>query len=99
MKITLQQSEIEQAIREHVQNMGMNMPINSIDFTAGRGASGITADLDLGGAGTAPVALVQEVESNPVTSPSEESVSDGPGQDEEAVAPTAARTTNSLFGR
>jgi len=48
MNITLQQSELESAIREHIANMGIKLPVNDITFTATRGATGITADVEVG---------------------------------------------------
>lgn len=48
MQILLKQSDIETAIKEHIHRMGVTMPINEINFTAGRGAGGLTAEIDVG---------------------------------------------------
>jgi len=47
LQIQLVQSEIENAIREYVLNMGITSPINEVNFTAGRSGAGITAAIEI----------------------------------------------------
>jgi len=49
MRITLIQDEIEVALKEYVANQGISISNKEIeiDITAGRGANGITASLDI----------------------------------------------------
>lgn len=47
MKIQFDQSEIEAAIKERIQGLGNLTQIGNIDFTAGRGSSGITAEMEV----------------------------------------------------
>lgn len=49
MRITLIQNEIEVALKEYVANQGISISNKEIeiDITAGRGANGITASLDI----------------------------------------------------
>jgi hypothetical protein len=49
MKITLIQSEIEQALKQYVASQGIAVTGKSIEvsITAGRGANGTTAELDI----------------------------------------------------
>ena len=47
MQLTLQQPELEEAVRQFVQNSGMSGGIGPVSFTAGRGENGLTAELEL----------------------------------------------------
>ena len=49
MQVTLKQSEIEVALKNYIQAMGINLAGKSIDvaFTAGRKEAGISAELDI----------------------------------------------------
>lgn len=49
MLIKLKQSEIEEALRDFIVKQGFNLDRKTVDisFTAGRGDSGMTADLDI----------------------------------------------------
>lgn len=48
MIITLNQSDLEAAIRSHIRNLGIVAEASSINFTAGRSPQGITAEIELG---------------------------------------------------
>ena len=58
MQISLKQREIENAIKAYVQAQGLNLTGKevTIDFTAGRGQAGLTADVNIEEAGTAAAA-------------------------------------------
>lgn len=47
MLITLNQDELETAVRDYVQKMGVSASISKVDFTAGRGPQGITTEIEL----------------------------------------------------
>lgn len=47
MNITLNQTEIEKALRNFIIDMGVTAEVHKIQFTAGRGSTGITAELAL----------------------------------------------------
>jgi len=49
MLIKLKQNEIEEALRDFIVKQGFNLDRKTVDisFTAGRGDSGMTADLDI----------------------------------------------------
>jgi hypothetical protein len=49
MQIKLKQAEIERAIRAYVNHMGVSLANKDvkIDFTAGRGETGLVADVDI----------------------------------------------------
>ena len=48
MQITLEQTEIEEAVVAYVRSLGMSFTEEpKINFTAGRGSTGITAGIDL----------------------------------------------------
>lgn len=47
MQLNLCQSEIEQAIRDHLQKMGINRTVSSMDFIVSRkGKSNVNVDID-----------------------------------------------------
>ena len=60
MQVTLKQSEIEVALKNYIQAMGINLSGKSIDvaFTAGRKEAGISAELDINETGQPQVAYV-----------------------------------------
>ena len=60
MQVTLKQSEIEVALKNYIQAMGINLAGKSIDvaFTAGRKEAGISAELDINETGQPQVAYV-----------------------------------------
>lgn len=73
MLIKLKQSEIEEALRDFIVKQGFNLDRKTVDisFTAGRGDSGMTADLDIhdaaavmGCAGTAQCSPVYETQAS-----------------------------------
>lgn len=49
MKIILEQADLDKAVRAHVTALGMNLEGKdvSVDFTAGRGANGNTATVEI----------------------------------------------------
>lgn len=47
MQIQLKQSEIETAIRSYIRAIGLSMPVGEISFTAARGPSGMTAEVEI----------------------------------------------------
>lgn len=49
MNITLKQREIEVALRRYIASLGIDAEIDDVEFTAGRGAAGITAEISIGG--------------------------------------------------
>ena len=67
MLIKLKQSEIEEALRDFIVKQGFNLDRKTVDisFTAGRGDSGMTADLDIHDA-AAVMGSVGEACCNPV---------------------------------
>lgn len=68
MQIKLKQAEIERAIRAYVTHMGVSLAGKDvkIDFTAGRGETGLVADVDIEEAAdaqaapSAPVGVVKQ---------------------------------------
>ena len=50
MQIQLNQSEIEEALSTYMSRLGISSSIDSIDFTAGRGSTGISATIELSSA-------------------------------------------------
>ncbi len=68
MLIKLKQSEIEEALRDFIVKQGFNLDRKTVDisFTAGRGDSGMTADLDIHDAasGTAQCSPVYETQAS-----------------------------------
>lgn len=60
MQVTLKQSEIEIALKNYIQAMGINLAGKSIDvaFTAGRKEAGISAELDINETGANAAAYV-----------------------------------------
>ena len=60
MQVTLKQSEIEVALKNYIQAMGINLAGKSIDvaFTAGRKEAGISAELDINETGQPQIAYV-----------------------------------------
>ena len=60
MQVTLKQSEIEIALKNYIQAMGINLAGKSIDvtFTAGRKEAGISAELDINETGQPQIAYV-----------------------------------------
>lgn len=67
MLIKLKQSEIEEALRDFIVKQGFNLDRKTVDisFTAGRGDSGMTADLDIHDA-AAVMGCVGGAQCNPV---------------------------------
>ena len=50
MQISIEQDELELAVRDYVQKMGISRSIGEIDFTATRGTgSGIRTTIEVGG--------------------------------------------------
>lgn len=47
MNITLQQADIERAIRRYVNDIGFTGEVDTIEFTATRGEKGLIASIDL----------------------------------------------------
>lgn len=47
MQITLKQTELEVAVRDYIENMGINH-VGEISFSATRGAEGITTTVEVG---------------------------------------------------
>lgn len=47
MQITLNQQHIEAAIKDYMTKAGMTFEVESIDFTAGRGKTGLTASVEM----------------------------------------------------
>ncbi len=88
MLIKLKQSEIEEALRDFIVKQGFNLDRKTVDisFTAGRGDSGMTADLDIhdaaavsgGVSGGAPCSPVYETPAD--TSPVNEIVEQSTAQ-------------------
>ena len=68
MLIKLKQSEIEEALRDFIVKQGFNLDRKTVDisFTAGRGDSGMTADLDIhdAAAGAAQCSPVYETQAS-----------------------------------
>ena len=60
MQVTLKQSEIEIALKNYIQVMGINLSGKSIEvtFTAGRKEAGISAELDINETGQPQVGYV-----------------------------------------
>jgi hypothetical protein len=63
MKITLNQIEIEEALKQYVSEQGIAVNGKSIEvnITAGRGPNGVTAELDIVAEKAAPVAAPRPV--------------------------------------
>lgn len=47
MNISMNQAELEEAVRAHIAMTGLNCDINSITFTATRGDAGIVTEVEL----------------------------------------------------
>ena len=73
MQVTLKQSEIEVALKNYIQAMGINLAGKSIDvaFTAGRKEAGISAELDINETGQPQVTygIPAPIVAGSVTSP------------------------------
>ena len=69
MQVTLKQSEIEVALKNYIQAMGINLAGKSIDvaFTAGRKEAGISAELDINETGQPQVFLHREAQEPEIT--------------------------------
>lgn len=92
MKITLDQTEIETAVRNYVNEQvsvkeGQRI---DIDFTAGRGANGLTATVDIVSNGTAKAAAPKTAPATDTTAKPEAAA---PNQ-EAAVTPVAETTVD-----
>lgn len=48
MKITIDQQELEQAVRDYVRKNGVTREVEAIDFTASRGEAGTVTTVTLG---------------------------------------------------
>ena len=85
MLIKLKQSEIEEALRDFIVKQGFNLDRKTVDisFTAGRGDSGMTADLDIHDA----AAVMSSAQCNPVYE-TQASTSSSVGGVEEATTAT-----------
>lgn len=68
MLIKLKQSEIEEALRDFIVKQGFNLDRKTVDisFTAGRGDSGMTADLDIHDAAAVMGGVSGNAQCNPV---------------------------------
>ncbi len=68
MLIKLKQSEIEEALRDFIVKQGFNLDRKTVDisFTAGRGDSGMTADLDIHDAAAVMGGVSGSAQCNPV---------------------------------
>lgn len=115
MQIILKQESIEQALKQFIASQGINLSgkVVTVDFTAGRKGSGISAELNIEeAAGEQPsegpkVSLTvltgcpetQPVVSEAVTEPvaGDPRKSDEPAQQPEAVAEAETKTPVSLF--
>lgn len=86
MLIKLKQSEIEEALRDFIVKQGFNLDRKTVDisFTAGRGDSGMTADLDIHDA-AAVMGCASDTQCNPVYE-TQASTSGSVGAVEEATA-------------
>lgn len=54
MQIQLKQEDIETAIKQYLASQGVTRGVTAIEFTKGRGGSGLIADIEMGS--TAPIA-------------------------------------------
>jgi hypothetical protein len=64
MQILLKQAEIEAALRQYIGHQGINLSgkVITVDFTAGRGATGLSAEMHINDKAEEPV----QVEPEPV---------------------------------
>lgn len=87
MLIKLKQSEIEEALRDFIVKQGFNLDRKTVDisFTAGRGDSGMTADLDIHDAAAVMGGVSGNAQCNPVYE-TQASTSGSVGAVEEATA-------------
>lgn len=82
MRLTLNQPEIEQAVRDYLEAQGFSRDIGAIDFTAGRGTTGLYAEInfEMGAAEPASPANVTSIATandkapDPVAEPATEEV-------------------------
>lgn len=106
MQVKLKQSEIVAALKMYISQQGISLNNKDVEvtFTAGRGDTGITADLDIEDkTEAAPVAKVEAAPSAPAVAATVEAAV--PAQQnvvQEAVAteeaPVASAQVKSLFG-
>lgn len=47
MQITLKQPELETAVRQYIQSMGISFPAGAVSFTPTRGNDGIVTEIEL----------------------------------------------------
>ncbi len=76
MQITLKQEHIEAAVRAYVAKAGIAFPVEDIDFTAGRGKSGLTATIEV---------------QDPFAGPSVPQMAEGEGSSEDQEAAPEAK--------
>ena len=114
MQITLKQSDIEQALKAHIANLGVNLVGKTVGmtFTAGRKAAGISVELNIDDTDTPSLGerlnnVTQIVPATEVLTPTVQAVEESPfAPVEEAgdaandtdVAPAPADSKVSLFG-
>lgn len=105
MQVKLKQSEIVAALKMYISQQGisLNNKYVEVTFTAGRGDTGITADLDIEDkAEAAPVAKAEAAPSAPAAAATVEAAAPAQAVTEEAVvaeeAPVANAQVKSLFG-
>ena len=97
MQISIEQDELELAVRDYVQKMGISRSIGEIDFTATRGTgSGIRTTIEVGDVtnSEASVTTLSSVGAEIDEAPEANSTTEGPP---EKAAETAVET-ESLFG-
>ena len=98
MKLSLERTDIEEAIRAHLGTMGIALPVSSFDFSQGRGERGLTVEIELGnksGAtmeGTATVTSISDAKSEAETPEAETEAENSSGEEESGKG-------NSLFGK
>lgn len=99
MQIILKQRDIEQALHNYLKHMGINLANKTVtmDFTAGRGAAGISAEIDIEDADMAtlqPATNVLKAINEKAAVTEEAKVADAPAavQEEPAEEETPVKT-------
>jgi hypothetical protein len=96
MQISIEQDELELAVRDYVQKMGISRSIGEIDFTATRGTgSGIRTTIEVGGItnSEATVTSLASVGNEVDEAPEADSTAETASEEQEEET-----TTESLFG-
>jgi hypothetical protein len=102
MQITLKQPELETAVRQYIQSMGISFPVGTVSFTPTRGNDGIVTEIELGSPAAAAVPMSKQFA--PVTLAPQQNVmaevAEALGETPEADCPleAIAPTTKKLFG-